>query len=128
MLYIRADGNAEIGTGHVMRCLSIARAARSQGTQCVFIVADKNMAVLLDEQGFRYICLDSVWNDLNRETAQMERLIQKENIRLLLIDSYFVAPEYLSRLHQRLRQDMFAKRVPVICNQAAASRVSTIDS
>ena len=100
MLYIRADGNAEIGTGHVMRCLSIACAARSEGIQCVFIVADKNMAPLLKEQGFRYICLNSVWNDLNRETEQMEQLICKERVRFLLVDSYFVAPEYLRRLHQ----------------------------
>ena len=27
MLYIRADGNTDIGMGHVMRCLSIAEAA-----------------------------------------------------------------------------------------------------
>ena len=100
MLYIRADGNAEIGTGHVMRCLSIARDARSKGIPCVFIVADENMAPLLKEQGFGYICLNSVWNDLDRETEQMEQLIGQEGIRLLLVDSYFVTPEYLSRLHQ----------------------------
>ena len=100
MIYIRADGNTEIGTGHVMRCLSIAQAARSIGIQCVFIVADENMVPLLDEQGFRYICLDSVWNDLDRETKQMENLICHESIRILLVDSYFVTLDYLNRLHR----------------------------
>lgn len=100
MIYIRADGNAEIGTGHVMRCLSIACAARNKGISCMFIVADENMVSLLEKQGFRYICLNSVWNDLDRETDQMEVLIRRENIRLLLVDSYFVTPDYLSRLHQ----------------------------
>ena len=100
MIYIRADGNTEIGTGHVMRCLSVARVARSKGISCVFIVADENMVSLLEEQSFRYICLNSIWNDLDQETEQMEKLIQWENIRLLLVDSYFVTPEYLGRLHQ----------------------------
>lgn len=99
MLYIRADGNAKIGTGYVMRCLAIAQAARSMGQDCTFITADKDMQPLLDGHKFRSICLNSVWNDLDRETAQMEELIQQEHIRVLLVDSYFVTPDYLSRLH-----------------------------
>lgn len=100
MLYIRADGNAEIGTGHVMRCLAIAKAARSMGQNCTFITADEEMIPLLSEQDFPSICLHSVWNDLDRETPQMEALIRERNISCLLVDSYFVTPDYLSRLHR----------------------------
>lgn len=100
MLYIRADGNAKIGAGHIMRCLSIAQAAREQGNECTFITADEQMKPLLEEQGFSVICLNSVWNDLERETEQMEELIHKESIQTLLIDSYFATPKYLERLHR----------------------------
>ena len=31
MFLFRADGNASVGAGHVMRCLSIADAARDNG-------------------------------------------------------------------------------------------------
>lgn len=99
MLYIRADGNAEIGTGHIMRCLSIAQAARQQGVLCTFIVADREMVRLIERQNFPYICLNSVWNDLNHEAARMEQLIRQESIQALLIDSYFVTLDYLRRLH-----------------------------
>ena len=100
MLYIRADGNAEIGIGHIMRCLSIAKAHRKSGGDCTFITADTNMKPLLDEQGFSVICLDSKWDDLSQETEKMERLIEERKIEKLLVDSYFVTPDYLSRLHK----------------------------
>lgn len=98
MLYIRADGNAEIGTGHIMRCLSTAKAALRLGEACTFITADKNMESLLMEQGFHVICLDSVWNDLDRETNKMVSLISEHQIKKLLVDSYFVTAEYLQKL------------------------------
>ena len=99
MLFIRADGNPKIGTGHIMRCLSIAQAAKRQGCPCTFITADHEMTQLLEQQGFRYICLDSEWDHLDLETARMEQLIRQESIQVLLIDSYFVTLDYLRRLH-----------------------------
>ena len=100
MLYIRADGNEEIGTGHIMRCLSIAAAHRKSNGDCVFLTADTKMKPLLDEQGFRVICIDSTWNDLDKETEKMEVLIRKHGIKKLLVDSYFIARDYLERLHK----------------------------
>lgn len=101
MLYIRADGNAKIGTGHIMRCLSIAKAARTVGLACTFITADLEMEPLIREQGFDNICLYSQWNDLDQETNQMLRLIKDRSIRKLLLDSYFVTPGYMQRLHSQ---------------------------
>lgn len=98
MLYIRTDGNAVIGTGHVMRCLSIANACRRAGSDCTFITADEHFKPLIDEQGFRVICLNTVWNELDREIEQMEKLIIDTGIKKLLVDSYFVTADYLSRL------------------------------
>ena len=100
MLYIRTDGNAEIGTGHVMRCLSIASNVRKSGTDCIFITADEEMKPLINEQGFSVICLDSIWNDIDLETKIMEQLINEQGIKKLLIDSYFVTPDYLSKLNK----------------------------
>ena len=98
-LYIRTDGNAEIGTGHVMRCLSVAKAYSKSGGDCVFITADTKMKALIEEKGFPVTCLDSVWNDLDKETDKMEQLINERKIERLFIDSYFVTPDYLSRLN-----------------------------
>ena len=41
MLYIRTDMNHTIATGHVMRCLAIADAAKSIGEEVTFLLADR---------------------------------------------------------------------------------------
>ena len=51
MLYIRTDMNETIATGHMMRCLSIADAAKKQGQETVFLVADAQAQELLKKRG-----------------------------------------------------------------------------
>ncbi len=34
VIYIRADGNTEIATGHLVRCLSVARALKKGAAGC----------------------------------------------------------------------------------------------
>lgn len=50
----RADASLEIGTGHVMRCLTLARALREQGHACLFITRDHvgNLNTLIVHEGF----------------------------------------------------------------------------
>ncbi|MGD8272826.1 MAG: UDP-2,4-diacetamido-2,4,6-trideoxy-beta-L-altropyranose hydrolase [Desulfobacterales bacterium] len=45
-LIIRADGNARIGSGHLMRCLTLAQGWRSKGGKVTFITACNNHAFL----------------------------------------------------------------------------------
>ena len=40
LVYIRTDGNETIATGHLMRCLSIARALKKRGAAVAFLVSD----------------------------------------------------------------------------------------
>jgi UDP-2,4-diacetamido-2,4,6-trideoxy-beta-L-altropyranose hydrolase len=59
------------------------------------------MKPLIEEQGFTVICLDTIWNDLDKETAKMSKLIIEHKIEKLLIDSYFVTYDYLKSLNER---------------------------
>ncbi len=97
-IYFRVDGNEKIGTGHIMRCLSIAEAARDKNNKCIFIVADIKMASIISSKGFSFICIDSVWNDLDKEIIKMRSLIEKEQIEKLFVDSYFVTQKYMYEL------------------------------
>lgn len=97
-IYIRVDANEQIAMGHLMRTMSIAEAVRAQGGECCFITSDHHCDEKLKSKGFSVICLGSVWNDLNQEIETMEELIKSRNIGCLLLDSYFVTPEYLRAL------------------------------
>ena len=100
MMYIRADANELIGTGHVMRCLSIAKEARKAGEDVTFIFADERTRQLVEQQGFSGICLHSVWNDLEQEIEGLTAVIKEHDIDVLLIDSYYVTEAYLCALRR----------------------------
>ena len=86
-LYIRVDMNQTIATGHVMRCLSIAEAAKDEGADVIFILADTQAEELIQSKGIRTIVLNSTWNDFEKEIPDLLDLIARENIRTLLVDS-----------------------------------------
>lgn len=50
----RADASLQIGTGHVMRCLTLARGLASRGHECSFLIRrqDGNLAEYISECGF----------------------------------------------------------------------------
>lgn len=103
MILIRADANEHIGTGHVMRCLSIACSFAKIGEQVLFVTADHRGDSLILQNGFSSICLNSEWTDLDGELDALRMLIEKEHPSLLLVDSYYVTERYLESLSKFVR-------------------------
>ena len=58
-LVFRTDASLDIGTGHVMRCLTLARALRSEGTDCHFICRafPGNLIARIGDLGFGVVAL-----------------------------------------------------------------------
>lgn len=100
MIFFRADGNSELGTGHVMRCLSLAKALQKQGEQCVFVAADECMKAVIISNGFQFICLNSRWDDLMPELLELIELIKWHMPSLLILDSYYVTQNYMTCLKE----------------------------
>ena len=98
MLYIRTDMNPIIATGHVMRCLAIADAAKSMGEDSIFILADNQAAELLEKRGYSYMILNMPWDHMDNELPVLEKVIKDYHIKRILIDSYQVTEKYLSSL------------------------------
>ena len=98
MVLIRADANEHIGTGHVMRCLSVARAFSLLGKEVKFIAADYRSGRLIRDNGFGYVCLESDWVQLEDELPSITKVIAEERPELLLIDSYYVTEKYFHDL------------------------------
>lgn len=103
MILFRADANEQIGVGHLMRCLSVARAFANKGDELKFITADHKGDGLIKNAGFDSVCLNSEWSYLDSEIGQLKRLITDENPILLIIDSYYVTDKYLSSISDIVR-------------------------
>lgn len=54
LVVFRTDASVQIGTGHVMRCLTLAEELRQQGHQCQFICRDHpgHLGELIEGKGF----------------------------------------------------------------------------
>lgn len=103
MFCIRVDANEIIGTGHVMRCLSIAEEFRRRGEPVTFIVADSRSEKMIVSKDFQVICLHSIWDDLDKEIESLVSVIENIGITTLLIDSYYVTESYLRTARQYTR-------------------------
>jgi UDP-2,4-diacetamido-2,4,6-trideoxy-beta-L-altropyranose hydrolase len=70
-ILIRADASRQIGTGHIMRCLTIATTLRAKGLISVFVCRpfDGHLMGLLEEKGFAIACLSTPnFKDVNPNT------------------------------------------------------------
>lgn len=104
MYLIRADGNAKIGAGHLMRCLTIAEALSEKlggKEEILFVCADEPSGELVRKFGFPVEVLDTDYRNMESELSKWQELqtkISKQTAHVILADSYFVTDTYLQRL------------------------------
>lgn len=95
MIIMRADGNFCIGTGHIMRCLSLADALREHNKDVVFVIAGPDFQEMIQTRG--YICevLGTSYDRMEEELPIFMPILEREQPELVIVDSYFVTPEYM---------------------------------
>lgn len=94
-ILFRADGNAKIGAGHVMRCLSIADAAKDKGIDCIFVCAGDDFKEKINSRGYKCIVLKTDYTQMNQETAQFLKQLKQYQPDIVFLDSYFVTDCYM---------------------------------
>ena len=103
MIYFRVDANSKIATGHLMRTLAIALAARELGVESCYITADHNCDEVLNSYGIESVCLESAWDNLDMEVDKMKRLIADRKIACILVDTYYVTRQYFKCLSKDVK-------------------------
>ncbi|MGN1147785.1 MAG: UDP-2,4-diacetamido-2,4,6-trideoxy-beta-L-altropyranose hydrolase, partial [Lachnospiraceae bacterium] len=108
MFYIRADGNARTGAGHIMRCLTIAEEIKKLD-EVTFLCADEASAALVKSHGQDSLVLGAEPFS-NEELQILKAVLGKENQEKssagqdrILIDSYLAAPAYVGEIGKLVR-------------------------
>ncbi len=97
-IFIRVDANRYIGTGHMIRCISLADACLSRGFDVLFVVADHDGDYLLDHGRVEVNCINSNWSEMDEEIGILSELIKKNKPCILIVDSYGVTQKYFEAI------------------------------
>lgn len=103
----RADASIRIGSGHIMRCLTLAKTLQQQGMSCHFVCrqTDGNLIDYIVEQSFVVFSLSGTAEDEVVDAKQtLAQLTQQ--YQLLVVDHYKLAKTYCLALRQRCQQIM----------------------
>jgi len=123
----RADSSVQIGTGHIMRCLTLAEELRRQGHQCLFICRNHagHLADLITQKGFDLHLLQppepletlvkdepalahSDWLGVQWQTdaTQTLEVLARNDIDWLIVDHYALDSQWERQLAEAVGQIM----------------------
>lgn len=86
---IIADGNSEIGMGHIMRCSAIADALQSIGFSSLFITSDEEAEAQIAELGYDSECLHSDYRLLAEQDEGIIDCLKSKCVSFAFFDSYY---------------------------------------
>lgn len=117
LIGIRVDANDTIATGHVMRCITIAKKLVQADGRVIFYTADEYAGEMLEQAGMQYVCLHTKWNEMEQEIPLLRKELEKAGCDKLLVDSYQVTVQYFEGLHDLCKliyiDDCFEEIYPV---------------
>ena len=93
---VRADASFDIGSGHIMRCLTIAKALQTHGAEVVFFCEklEGNLIDFVKESGFHVQEL----KENNNDFREIKNYFLSSEVDLLIIDHYLIGEEWEKEL------------------------------
>lgn len=129
-IFFRVDASSQIGSGHVIRCLTLAKVLKKHGANCKFISRDhhNNLNEKIRKENFKIIVLPhsnklkstknnknlisnySQWigASSNDDAKQTIDVLKRENIDLLIVDHYGLNKSWEKKIRP------FTKKIMVI--------------
>ncbi len=101
----RADSSLTLGSGHVVRCLTLADALKSRGCQVFFVIQNLagEMSQYIQSRGYEFFKIPDHAGNLNADAQATKSLLQAGGIRpdWLIIDHYQIGIEWESYLRDQ---------------------------
>lgn len=100
---IRVDASSDIGLGHLMRCLEIAKELKLKNIDVYFITYLNLQTEILKKHGYHIINLDEYY--FSNEIDIIIEILNNNNINDIIIDKYHIEFEYfysLKKMHKRV--------------------------
>lgn len=98
----RTDANAQIGTGHLMRCIALAQAWQNQGGSIIFLSQLENdrLGKMICGKGFELFSVDNPYPDPGDEkrVRNLSAYTGKAHPSWVVLDGYHFDPAYQSAL------------------------------
>ena len=127
-IFFRVDASSKIGSGHVIRCLTLAKVLKKQGAKCKFICRDHNNNLIkkIKEKDFKVIVIPSASKFKSIQSAkdkspnysnwigaswkmdakQTINALKKEKIDWLIIDHYGIDIQWEKNLRPYTKKIM----------------------
>jgi UDP-2,4-diacetamido-2,4,6-trideoxy-beta-L-altropyranose hydrolase len=101
VLLVRADASAEIGVGHVMRCVALAQAWRDHGGSVRFVLAPGGEEIheRLRSEGFAVHAIRAGAGSVE-DAAQTAELCAQSGAEWLVLDGYHFSQDYRNRIRR----------------------------
>ena len=94
-LLVRADANAQMGTGHVMRCLALAQEQHDAGVNATFVMAIEAPALetRLREERMGFVYLSTLPGSAD-DAIQTRQLARQKGAQWVVADGYHFGGDY----------------------------------
>ncbi|MBQ0043362.1 MAG: UDP-2,4-diacetamido-2,4,6-trideoxy-beta-L-altropyranose hydrolase [Lachnospiraceae bacterium] len=97
IVYFRCDAGSVIGSGHLMRCLTIADACDAKGLLPVFVMASGDMARIVQQRGYVCVVLGTDYSQMYLEIPALSAVVPDG--ATIFLDSYQITDSYMDSLH-----------------------------
>lgn len=108
VVFIRTDGNDDIASGHLMRCISIAQSVIKYGGKVHFIVSDmqssgelmRRLERVISRKSVTVTVLETDYRKVEDELPVLKHILSEQPDAVLLVDTYFVTPDYFREVRK----------------------------
>ena len=101
---IRVDGSAEIGTGHIIRCLALAEELSYRGFRTIFCTKDFDSGLIMKikSEGFDLSVIPANLS-LEEDRKHFTSIAKRNNADIAITDNYYFTNGYLKHLKDNFK-------------------------